>query len=178
MFSSVHLSYSNDESSTLGKARTSLLSLCCSIGRSQIDVTKENLTWEVFIINWLLCYFSVSNERVKKFVWWHKYVTGTQELLLLSIIRGSQLPLWASPLLGAWDSFLTVSLFCMFDQAFFFSVHPSNVSERWHRAALSHWNVQRRSSVSQMWPQLFLLCALSAPLDASRLWESFKTACW
>lgn len=116
MFSSVCLNYSNNDSSALGKAKTSP-SLLQHWQESNWYNKEENLAWEIFSVNWLLCYSSVSNELAKKFVRWHEYVTGSQELLLLLIMRSSQLPLWADSFPGEWDSFLTVPLFCMFDQA-------------------------------------------------------------
>lgn len=141
MFSSVRLNYSNNDSSALGKAKTSP-SLLQHWQESNWYNKEENLAWEIFSVNWLLCYSSVSNELAKKFVRWHEYVTGSQELLLLLIMRSSQLPLWADSFPGEWDSFLTVPLFCMFDQAPPPRPPPCcPISEGWHKAALSHWKV-------------------------------------
>lgn len=99
-----------------------------------------NKTWEILSINQLLSYFPVSNKPAKKFVHWHDYVTGSQELFLISIRRNSQLPLWANPLLWEQRSTLTVPLFCMLTWPLFFSSCLS-VTVRWHRAALSHQDV-------------------------------------
>lgn len=61
---------------------------------------------------------------------------------------------------------------------FFFFPHFSLYLKDIKRRIISLEGALKRSLVGQVWPWLFLVHALVAPLDANLPWESFMLVCW